>query len=67
MPTQADRDQMRERTDASVAERMAVETEAPIVLTARDAKQGKRVGLIYVLAGGLALVALAFLLVNFTA
>ena len=67
MPTQADRDQMRERTDASVAERMAVETESPIVLTARDAKQGKRVGLIYVLAGGLALVALAFLLVNFTA
>jgi hypothetical protein len=67
MSTQAERDQIREQDDARVAERMAVETEAPIVLTEREAKQGKRVGLIYVLAGGLSLVALAFLVVNFTA
>lgn len=60
MTSRSEDDDDRKKDAAREAERMSVETQAPIVLTPDDARQGRRVGLIYALAGGLALVVLVY-------
>lgn len=64
MPTAAERHEDEAEREARQAERIAVETEAPVVLTPQSAGEARQAGLNYMLAAGLALAALALLLMN---